>query len=192
MTMVKRLPTMRETRVRSLGREVPLEEEMATHSSILAGKIPWTEEPSRLQSTRWQRVGHDWASTSILFYVICNLNDILEGGQWFPRSEDNLVKVYPKYNRGCLLRFLVTQTVESACNEGDPSSIPGSGRSPGEGNGNPLQYSCRENPMDGGDWQATVLGVAKNQTQLSYFTFLRFTIRRNQCQWWEDINPLGV
>ena len=40
----------------------------------------------------------------------------------------------------------------SACNVADPSSIPGSGRSPGEGNGNPLQYSCLENPMDGGNW----------------------------------------
>ena len=40
----------------------------------------------------------------------------------------------------------------SACNAGDPCSIPGSGRSPGEGNGNPLQYSCLENSMDGGDW----------------------------------------
>ena len=48
--MVKRLPTMRETRVQSLGREDPLEKETATHSSILAWKIPWTEEPGRLQS----------------------------------------------------------------------------------------------------------------------------------------------
>ena len=48
--MVKHLPTMRETRVQSLGREDPLEKEIATHSSILAWKIPWTEEPDRLQS----------------------------------------------------------------------------------------------------------------------------------------------
>ena len=54
---VKRLPTMRETRV--LGQEDPLEKEMATHSSILAWKIPWTEEPGRLQSVGSQRVGHD-------------------------------------------------------------------------------------------------------------------------------------
>ena len=50
---------------------------------------------------------------------------------------------------------------ESACNAEDPGSIPGSGRSPGEGNGNPLQYSCLENPMDRGAWQATVHGVAR-------------------------------
>ena len=57
--MVKRLPAMRETRVQSLGWEDPLEKEMAAHSSILAWKIPWTEEPGRLQSTGLQRVGHD-------------------------------------------------------------------------------------------------------------------------------------
>ena len=56
---------------------------------------------------------------------------------------------------------------ESACNVGDPGSIPGLGRSPGEGNGNPLQYSCLENPMDRGAWRAAVHGVAKSQTQLS-------------------------
>ena len=52
----KRFPTMQETRVQSLGREDPLEKEMATHSSILAWKIPWTEEPGRLQSVGSQRV----------------------------------------------------------------------------------------------------------------------------------------
>ena len=56
---LKRPPPVRETWVRSLGREDPLEKEMATHSSILAWKIPWTEEPGRLQSTGSQRVGHD-------------------------------------------------------------------------------------------------------------------------------------
>ena len=50
----------------------------------------------------------------------------------------------------------------SVCNVGDLGSIPGSGRSPGEGNGNPLQYSCLENPMDGGAWWATVHGVAES------------------------------
>ena len=55
----------------------------------------------------------------------------------------------------------------SACKAGDLGSIPGSGRSPGEENGNPLQYSCLENPMDGGAWWATVHGVAKSQTRLS-------------------------
>ena len=56
--MVKRLPAMWETQVQSLGWEDPLEKEMATHSSTLAWKIPWTEEPGRLQSMGLQRVGH--------------------------------------------------------------------------------------------------------------------------------------
>ena len=60
----------------------------------------------------------------------------------------------------------------SACNAGDLSSIPGLGRSAGEGNGNPLQYSCLENPMDGGAWWATVHGVAKSWRRLNDFTIV--------------------
>ena len=56
---VKNLPALQETRVHSLGQEDPLEEEMATHSSILAWRIPWTEEPGRLQSMGLQTAGHD-------------------------------------------------------------------------------------------------------------------------------------
>ena len=63
---------------------------------------------------------------------------------------------------------------EPACNSADPGWIPGSGRSPGEGTGNPLQYSCLENSIDRGAWQATVHGVTKSQTQLSNFTFFLF------------------
>ena len=62
-----------------------------------------------------------------------------------------------------------------ASNAGDPGSIPGSGRSPGEGNGNPFQYSCLGNPMDGKAWQATVHGVAKSRTRLSDFTHMDFS-----------------
>ena len=58
----------------------------------------------------------------------------------------------------------------SACKMGDPGLIPGSGRSPGEGKGNPLQYYCLENSMDGGAWWAIVHGVAKSRTRLSNFT----------------------
>ena len=57
------LPPMRETQVRSLGREYPLEKEMAIHSSILAWRISWTEEPGKLQSTGSQRFGHDYDFT---------------------------------------------------------------------------------------------------------------------------------
>ena len=67
---------------------------------------------------------------------------------------------------------LVAQTVKaSTYNAGDLGSIPGSGRSPGEGNGNPLQYPCLENHMDGGAWWATVHGVTKSWTRLRDFTF---------------------
>ena len=60
---------------------------------------------------------------------------------------------------------------ESACSEGNLGSFPGLGRSPGEGNGNLLQYSCLENPMDGGAWWITVNGVVKSRTRLSNITF---------------------
>ena len=63
---VKRLPTVQETRVQSLGQEDPLEKEMATHSSTLAWKIPWMEEPGRLQSMGLKRVGHDSATSLLL------------------------------------------------------------------------------------------------------------------------------
>ena len=84
-----------------------------------------------------------------------------------------------EWKRGCFLTSFVffwgfpggSQVKVSACNAGDLGSIPGSGRSPGEGNGNPLQYSWLENPMDGGAWRATVHRVAKSWTRLSNFTF---------------------
>ena len=57
--LAKNLPAMQETWVRSLGREDPLEQEMVTHSSILAWEIPWTEEPGGLQPIEWQTVGHN-------------------------------------------------------------------------------------------------------------------------------------
>ena len=60
---------------------------------------------------------------------------------------------------------------ESACSVGNPGLISGWGRSPGEGNGNPLQYSFLENPMEGGAWWARVHGVTKSWTRLSNFAF---------------------
>ena len=87
---------------------------MATHSSVLACRIPGTVEPGGLPSMGSHRVGHDWSDLADL-----------------------------------------------AAAAGDISSIPGLGRSPGEGNGNPLQYSYLRNPMDRGAWQATVHGVTR-------------------------------
>ena len=67
--MVKNLPPMQETQVQSLGQEDALEEGMATHSSILAWRSPWTEEPGGLQSMGSQRVGHNWASNTHTLYL---------------------------------------------------------------------------------------------------------------------------
>ena len=74
--MVKRLPTMCETWVRSLGWENALEKEMATYSNTLAWQIPWTEEPGRLQLMGSQRVGHDWATSlsSLSFSILWQKN----------------------------------------------------------------------------------------------------------------------
>ena len=66
---VKNLPAMRETWVQSLGREDPLEKRMAMHSSILAWRIPWTEEPGRLHSIGFQRVGHNWVTNTHRGYL---------------------------------------------------------------------------------------------------------------------------
>ena len=113
--MVKNLAAMQETRVLSLGGELPLEKGRATHSSTLAWGIPWTEEPGGIQSFGSQRVGHDQGTNTYLYTYI-----------------QSIIK---------------------------------------EGNGNPLQYSCLENPMSRGAWQAAVHGVTKNRTRLSDFTF---------------------
>ena len=110
---------MQEARVPSLGQEDPLEKEMANHSSILAWKISWTEEPGGLQFMG------------------------LSGG--------TVAKNLPV----------------SAEDERDTGSIPWLGRSPGEGNGNPLQYSWLKNPRDGGTWWAAIYGIAQSQTQLT-------------------------
>ena len=80
----------------------------------------------------------------------------------------------------------------SAHNVGDLGSIPGSGRSPGDGNSNPLQYSCLENPMDGGAWWPTVHRVAKSQTRLSDFTF---TFKAYDCvdhKLWKALREMGI
>ena len=81
--MLKSLPAMLEAWVQSLGQEDPLEKGMATHSNILAWKIPWIEEPGRLQPMGSQRVGHNWAAD--LSYLIWNL----EGWYWWIYSQSS-------------------------------------------------------------------------------------------------------
>ena len=95
----------------------------------------------------WSNLVHTHACMSQYIIHLTNHIDILLG---FPGGSDGKASAY---------------------NAGDLGSIPGSGRSLGEGNGNPLQHSCLENPRDGEAWLATVHGATKSQTRLSYFTF---------------------
>ena len=94
--IVKNLPAMQETQVPSLGQEDPLEERMATHSSFLAWRIPWTEEPSGLQSMWSQRVRHDWATKvrththSIQEWIASNI-PVLLNTVLFSENKDFLV-----------------------------------------------------------------------------------------------------
>ena len=117
-----------------------LEKEMATHSSVLAWRIPGTGKPGSLQSMGLRRVGHDWGDLAAAATAAAGLFQGIPGG---------------------------SDGKESACNAGDLGLIPWSGRSPGEGNGYPIQYSCLENSIGRGAWWATVHGVAKGWTQLS-------------------------
>ena len=90
-----------------------------------------------------------------------------------------LCTIYEESIFGSFILFLGfpggSEVKASDCNAGDLGSIPVLGRSPGEGNGNPLQYSCLENPMDGGAWWATVHRVTKSRTRLSDFTHSFFS-----------------
>ena len=91
---------------------------------------------------------------------------------WAPKSLQMVIAAMKLKDAYSLEGFPGGSEVKaSACNVGDLGSVPGLEGSPGEGNGNPLQYSCLENPMDGGAWWDTVHRVAKSQTRLSYFTF---------------------
>ena len=113
---------------------------METHSSVLAWRIPGTREPGGLPSMGSHRVGQDWSDLAAAATL-------------------------------CIRASLVAQLVKNIpANEGKArysGSIPGSRRSPGGGNGIPLQYSCLENPMDREAWRATVHGVTKSQTWLN-------------------------
>ena len=112
----------------------------------------------------------------------------------FPHSPSSVILISDVTPRGSGLHHmeegpfypdkmrLFSDSKESACNTGDPGAIPMSGRSPGEGNGNPLQYSCLENSMDRGAWQATVPRVANcwdTIEQLSPFHYRGLSVSSN-------------
>ena len=132
---------MRETWDQSLGREDPLKKRMATHSSILAWRIPWIEEPGRLQPVGSQTVGHNWVISLSLF----SFHTLRVG---FPG--DTEVKKPP------------ANVVNSL--------IPGSGRSSGGGNGNPLHYSYLENPMGRGACGLLSMGLQNSWTWLKWLS----------------------
>ena len=113
-----------------------LEKETATHSSVLAWRIPGTGEPGGLPSMRLPSVRHNWS--------------------------DLAVAAGPSH----WVALVVKNLPANAGDIRDAGLIPGLGRFPGEGNGYPLQYSCLENPMDRGTWQAVVHSVAKSWIQL--------------------------
>ena len=127
-----------------------LEKEMATHSSVLAWRIPGTREPGGLPSMGLHRVGHNWSDLAA-----AAVHSVFNNRRCFflllpPIKAPELLFIffYPLswgFPGG-------SDSKASAGNTGDPGSIPGLGRSPGEGNGNPLQYSCLENSMDWGAW----------------------------------------
>ena len=108
----------------------------------------------------------------ILFCIFCSvgiISTILSSRSLIPSSVSVILLLIPF---SVLLSFPGgSDGKASACNVGDPGLIPGLGRSPGKGNGNPLQYFYLENPTDGGAWWATVHGAVKSWTRLSDLTF---------------------
>ena len=126
--MVKNLPEMQETQVWSLGQEDPLEKGMATHSSILAWRVPWTEEPGGLQPVGSQRVRHNWATNNFTFIG----SYIFQVVKWQKINSEQLKKKKRKnlWATGSSSNSLIRHLE----------------RSPGGGHSNPQQYSCLENP----------------------------------------------
>ena len=162
--MVKNLPAMQEIWVWSLSQEDLLEKRMATHTSILAWRIPWAEKSGALQSMWSQRVEHGWVTLfhfhswfTMLCQFLCTESCNHSSFRFFSHighySSLCYTVGFPCDSDGKM----------STCNAGDLSSIPGLGRSPGRGHSNPLQYSCLENSvyLYQGAWWATVHGVAK-------------------------------
>ena len=163
---------------------------MAPHSSALAWKIPWMEELGRLQSMRSLRVGHDWATSLSLFTSLhwrrkwplpqCScLENPRDSRAWWAavygvaQSRTRLKRLSSSHSSIPSLGFPGGTVVMSPpANTGDTGSTSGSGRSPGVGNSNPLEYSCLENSMARRAWWATVHGVTKSQTWLSDWTHI--------------------
>ena len=177
-------------RVQLLSKEDSLEEKMATHSEILDRKIPWTEEPVRLQSMRWKRDRNDWANEPVCTHTHipfpprqspwASLLFAFSQAGWLARKLLTFI-FFNKYilntcfmscDRKRLRAFQVALAVKNlpvnAGNLRNMCFISGHCRSPGGMNGNWLQYSCVENHIDRGAWQAAVHGITKCQKWLKW------------------------
>ena len=166
---------MKETSVQSLGQENPLEKEMASHSSILAWRIPWTEEPDRLQSMGLQRLGRDWVTNTFLGFPgssagkesACNV------GPWFDSCVGKISWRRAMLPTAVFMGFpCASDSEESVWNVEDLCSIPGWGDPLEEGMAIYSSIVAWRIPMDRGAWCATVHGVTKSWTQLSNWTDL--------------------
>ena len=137
--IIKNLPAVWENLVWSLTLEDPLKKGMATHSSVPVWRIPWPEEPGRLQSTGWKKVGHDWVSTLSLF------NSILGFPGGF-RGKESACQ-WRRCKRRGFNPWVRKISWRRKCN--------------------PLQHSYLENPMDRRAWWATPCGVTKSQSNVT-------------------------
>ena len=159
------MPEIWETRVRSLGREDPLEKENGSPLQYFCLENP-------MEGGAW------WAAVHGVAKSRTRLSDFTFTFQFHALEKEIATQDFPGGS----------EVKVSAWNAGDQGSIPGSGRSPGKGNGTPLQYFCLENPMEGGAWWAAVRGVTKSRTRLNDFTFT-FTF---QCFCLENARDGGV
>ena len=135
----KNLPRMQDICFQFLGKEDPLEKGRATHSSILAWRIPWTEEPGRLQFMGSQRIRHDWKNNTFIFIYSLGLPRWLSGKQPSHQGKSRRRLKFHSWVRKIPWRMKWQPT---------PASLPGESR-------------------DRGGWQATVFGVTKSWTPLS-------------------------
>ena len=138
---------------------------MEIHSNILAWRIPWTEQPGGPQFMGLQRVGHDWsdlAHKQISVYVlrIRIFSCVTRRRQWHPTP---VLLPGKSHGRRSLVACSPSDTTEQIHFHFSLSCV-------GEGNGNPLQCSCLENPRDAGAWWAAVCGVAQSRTRLKWLS----------------------
>ena len=140
---------------------------MTAPSSVLAWEIAWTEEPGSLRATGSHRVGHD--RSDLAAAAMCKCSNSYTNSCILSICNFSHSSAYVLFHHSLINISLMTiggfpggSVVKNLPpNVGAVGLIPGLGRSPGEGNGNPLQYSCPGNPMDRGAWRVTVHGIAK-------------------------------